>query len=154
MDTILSVKNLKTNFYMTDKVVKAVDGISFEIDKGEILALVGGSGSGKTTTGLCCSGLLQPSNGTTLLDAEDISELARDRKRRTALRRRVQMIFQDPYDSLNPRQTILDCVKEPLEVHKLANSKTEKIGMVTIALENAGLKPAADYFDRYPQDLS
>lgn len=136
------------------RYVHAVDGVSFRLKKGEILALVGESGSGKTTTGFCCTGLIPASGGTVLLDGKDVHELANDRVRALELRRNAQIIFQDPYESLNPRQTVFDTVVEPLEVHHLVSSKAEKVERVAAALDDAGLKPPSDFFDRYPQELS
>ena len=133
--------------------VHAVDGLSFSLKQGEILALVGESGSGKTTTGLLTLGLLEPTEGEILLQGDDVIEMARGRRRKE-LRRRAQLIFQDPYESLNPRQTVFRAVAEPLEVHKLGGSKAEKLDRVTEALEDAGLKPASAFLERYPQQLS
>jgi oligopeptide/dipeptide ABC transporter ATP-binding protein len=130
-----------------------VDDISFALQKGEILALVGESGSGKTTTGLCTLGLVEPTDGRILLQGEDVIEVAHSRRRKE-LRRKAQLIFQDPYESLNPRQTVFRAVSEALGVHRLATSRAEKIEMVTLALEDAGLKPASNYLDRYPHQLS
>ena len=133
--------------------VHAVDGISFNVKRGEILALVGESGSGKTTTGHCVLGLVEPTGGRVLLEGEDVTVLA-GRSRRAELRRRAQLIFQDPYESLNPRQTVFDAVAEPLEVHHLVSNQREKNERVVATLEDAGLKPPEDYFHRFPQELS
>jgi oligopeptide/dipeptide ABC transporter ATP-binding protein len=135
------------------KWVHAVDDISFSLKQREILALVGESGSGKTTTGLCTLGLEEPTEGTIRLGGEDVTELALGRSRK-ALRRRAQLIFQDPYESLNPRQTVLQAVSEPLRVHRLGAREEERVAMVTAALDDAGLKPPEDFFYRYPQQLS
>jgi peptide/nickel transport system ATP-binding protein len=97
--------------------VHAVDGISIKLKQGEILALVGESGSGKTTTGLCLLGLVEPTEGKILLQGEDVGELVH-RGRSKELRRIAQLIFQDPYESLNPRQTVLKAISEPLDVHR------------------------------------
>ncbi len=133
--------------------VHAVDGLSFALETGEILALVGESGSGKTTTGLCTLGLIDPTGGHVRLQGEDVVELAHSRRRKE-LRRKAQLIFQDPYESLNPRQTVYRAVSEALGVHDLAASEAEKREKVTAALEDAGLKPASTFMDRYPQQLS
>lgn len=135
------------------KWVHAVDGISFSIKRGEILALVGESGSGKTTTGLCTLGLVDPSEGQILLGGEDVVEMAHSRHRRE-LRRKAQLIFQDPYESLNPRQTVFRAVSEALDVHRLSAGKADSVEKVTAALEDAGLKPASTFLERYPQQLS
>ncbi len=133
--------------------VHAVDGVSFDIPRGEILALVGESGSGKTTTGLCTLGLIEPTEGSIHLGGENLADLSGARQQK-ALRRKAQIIFQDPYESLNPRQTVFQAISEPLEVHHLASTRAEKIEKVTAALEDAGLKPPADFLHRYPQQLS
>ena len=133
--------------------VHAVDGLSFTLQQGEILALVGESGSGKTTTGLCTLGLVEPTEGQIHLQGDDVIEMVHSRRRKE-LRRKAQLIFQDPYESLNPRQTVYRAVSEALGVHRLATSREEKLEQVTAALEDAGLKPASAFLDRYPQQLS
>ena len=161
---ILEVKDLRKLFSVSrgvmgalrrepQKWVYAVDGISFNMKRGEILSLVGESGSGKTTTGLSILGLIKPTEGQIYLQGEDVLELAGG-SRRGELRRKAQLIFQDPYESLNPRQTVFKAVAEPLEVHHLTSSHEEKVERVATALDDAGLKPAADFFNRYPQELS
>ncbi len=163
-DLVLEVKNLRKLFpvprgivgslrRLPQRCVHAVDGVSFSLPQGEILALVGESGSGKTTTGLCTLGLVKPTEGQVLLQGEDVVELAQGR-RRQELRRKAQIIFQDPYESLNPRQTVFRAVSEPLRVHHLTSSQAEKIEKATVALENAGLKPPSAFLNRYPQQLS
>ncbi|MGD2039401.1 MAG: ABC transporter ATP-binding protein [Anaerolineae bacterium] len=133
--------------------VHAVDGLSFTLQQGEILALVGESGSGKTTTGLCTLGLVEPSEGEVRLEGDDVIEMVHSRRRKE-LRRKAQLIFQDPYESLNPRQRVFRAVSEALGVHRLATSHEEKVEKVTDALEDAGLKPASAFLDRFPQQLS
>jgi peptide/nickel transport system ATP-binding protein len=161
---ILEVQNLKKLFSVSrgvmgalrrepQKWVHAVDGVSFNMKPGEILSLVGESGSGKTTTGLCILGLIKPTAGNIYLQGEEVLDLAGG-PRRGELRRKAQLIFQDPYESLNPRQTVFKAVAEPLEVHRLVSSHDEKTEKVTKALDDAGLKPPADFFNRYPQELS
>ena len=163
-DIVLEVKNLRKLYPISrgivgalrrlpQKCVHAVDGLSFTVKRGEILALVGESGSGKTTTGLCTLGLVEPTEGRILLQGEDVVELAHSRQRKE-LRRRAQIIFQDPYESLNPRQTVFRAVSEPLKVHNLASSQAERVEKVTAALEDAGLKPPSAFLNRYPQQLS
>jgi len=148
-----------------------VDRIHFSLQKGEILALVGESGSGKTTVGMNVLGLQVPTNGSITMDGYNVAEWARGRlkpqnnhetdlgklKQRQqilALRRRAQMIFQDPYESLNPRQKIWEIVVEPLEIHQLCLNPTEKEARVRAALEDCGLTPAEHFWGRYPDGLS
>lgn len=163
-DYLLKVNNLRKLFPVSrgiigslrrrpQKWVHAVDGISFNMKPGEILSLVGESGSGKTTTGLSILGLIRPTEGSILLQGEDVIKLANS-QRRGELRRKAQLIFQDPYESLNPRQTVFNTVAEPLEVHHLTTSDDDKAEKVTAALDNAGLKPPMGFFNRYPQELS
>ena len=132
--------------------VRALDGISFELRAGEVLALVGESGSGKTTTGNLLIGLMPASDGRVILDGDDVGRLSGRGLRR--LRRRTQMIFQDPYESLNPRMTVADIVAEPLRVHRVTRSRAELAERVERALRSAGLTPAAAYLRRYPFELS
>ena len=135
------------------RFVHAVDGVSFSMGKGEILGLVGESGSGKSTTALNVLGLTEPTEGEILFDGQSVPELAHGRQR-LKLRREMQIVFQDPYEALNPRQTVLNTVAEPLEVHKLTRDDREKRERVNAALDAAGLKPPDAFLDRYPQELS
>jgi oligopeptide/dipeptide ABC transporter ATP-binding protein len=135
------------------RYVHAVDGITFSIRKGEILGLVGESGSGKSTTALNVLGLIEPTEGEILFNGQSVPELAHGRER-LQLRREMQIVFQDPYEALNPRQTVYATVAEPLAVHKLARSEHDERDRVSAALDAAGLKPPDAFFDRYPQALS
>jgi len=133
-------------------VVRAVDDVSFDIRAGEILGLVGESGSGKTTLGRLLVGLETPDAGQILLhDGRDVTAL-RGRERRR-LYRDVQMVFQDPYESINPRFTVHDTVAEPLRAQGLARGN-ERRASVLAALERAGLRPPTAYVDKYPHELS
>lgn len=135
-----------------EKQVYALDGVSLELKKGEILALAGESGCGKSTLALTLMNLEKPTSGRIIFDGEDITNLTGDAQK--MIRRRVQMIFQDPYESLNPLMSIRDLVAEPLLVHKLTPNPHERETRVRRALEDAGLKPAEAYLNRYPHELS
>ena len=133
-------------------VVRAVDGIDLDLRRGEVLALVGESGSGKTTTGRVIVKLTRQTGGTVTLDGQDVSDLWSVAELR-GYRRRIQAIFQDPYETLNPKQTIFDFVVEPLEVNRIG-TRTERAATVLSTLESVGLRPAADFAFRYPHELS
>lgn len=131
--------------------VHAVDGVDFTLRRSEVIALVGESGCGKSTLALLLMGLEDPTAGTVKFEGRDITHL-NDHQRKD-LRRKIQMVFQDPYESLNPTKTIQDIVTEPLIVHGFANI-TDRDERVMKAMEDAGLKPAEVYLSRYPHELS
>jgi oligopeptide/dipeptide ABC transporter ATP-binding protein len=135
-----------------EQVVRAVDGVSFCLAPSEVLALVGESGCGKSTLALTLMGLEKPTEGDILFEGRSIKGL--DAAGYKALRRKIQMIFQDPYESLNPTQTIEEIIREPLRVHALGGSVSEQTERVHQALEDVGLVPAENYLRRYPHELS
>src|SRR3954452_7157451 len=155
--TLLSVKNLKMHFPITQGIilqrqvgaVKAVDDVSFDITQGETLGLVGESGCGKSTTGRAILQLYKPTAGAVEFRGRDLVKLKSGDMRR--MRRELQMIFQDPYASLNPRMTVGSIIGEPLEIHNLAKGR-EKTERVQELLRTVGLNP---YFaNRYPHEFS
>ncbi len=159
---LLSVTNLKKYFpvekTMIQKIlsrkqeyVKAVDGVSFDIREGEVLALIGESGSGKTTTGRLVLRLLKPTDGKIVFMGKDITFL--DEKDLRPYRKYMQIIFQDPYASLNPRMKIGEALMEPLLVNELATPSEARDKAIEM-LEKVGLIPAKEFFERHPQQLS
>ena len=155
---LLEVRGLAMHFPITEGMVvsrkvgdvKAVDGIDFSIARGETLGLVGESGCGKTTTGRCILRLEKPTQGQILYDGQDISRLAQ--KELVALRRRMQVIFQDPYSSLNPRMKVGDIIAEPIRVHGLEPDPRRRRDKVRDLLSVCGLAPK--FVDRYPHEMS
>ena len=132
--------------------VRAVDGVSIEVRAGEVLALVGESGSGKTTLAMALMRLVPATSGRIVYRGEDITRLVGAGLRR--LRRRFQIVFQDPYESLDPRQTVGDIVLEPLLIHGVGATGGERTILVTRALESVGLTPAEEFVGRFPHQLS
>jgi oligopeptide/dipeptide ABC transporter ATP-binding protein len=156
MTALLAVKNLKKYFPIKGGVlnrvvnnVKAVDGISFDVMKGEVVGLVGESGSGKTTVGRTLLRLEEATDGEVLFDGTDIMEIGKDEMR--AYRKRMQIIFQDPYASLNPREKIRTVIGHALALHKIGTSG-DREGRIVGLLEQVGL--SADYLDRFPHEFS
>ena len=143
---------LKAMVAKQKKYVRAVDHISFQVKQGEILALVGESGCGKTTTGRALLRLEEPTGGHILYKGLPVEKFSTKTLRE--YRKKAQIIFQDPYNSINPKQTIFDIVAEPLEVNGLVSSEREKEDRVIKAISEAGLRPATDYLYRYPHELS
>jgi oligopeptide/dipeptide ABC transporter ATP-binding protein len=134
------------------ETVRAVDGVSFTLERGELLALVGESGCGKTTTAQTVLRLLEPVGGRIAFHGDDITSLGQRELR--PLRRRMQIVYQDPYESLDPRLTVRKAVEEPLLIHRAGGSKAERAELVQDALERVELSPPGLFLDRYPHELS
>jgi oligopeptide transport system ATP-binding protein len=154
---LLSVRNLVKNFpiqggFFSREVasVKAVSGVSFDIRKGETLGLVGESGCGKSTLGRCILRLIEPTQGQVIFQGQDMIGLKANELRR--LRRNMQIIFQDPYASLNPRMTIEDTLAEPLKIHKICSSRQGRTQRIYKLLDRVGLRREA--LSRYPHEFS
>lgn len=149
---MLEVKNLKQYFNVgTKNEVRAVDDVSFDIYEGETLGLVGESGCGKTTTGRAIIRLYDPTSGEIFFDGTEIHTL-HDRKEQLAFRKDMQMIFQDPYASLNPRMKVRDIIAEGLKIHKLVSNEKEVDERVAELLDLVGLNK--DHSSRYPHEFS
>jgi oligopeptide/dipeptide ABC transporter ATP-binding protein len=150
-DTLVSVRGLVKHFPVegSDDVVRAVDGVSFDIFGGETLGLVGESGCGKSTVGRCLLRLIEPTAGQVSFQGRDVLKLSRKELRE--VRREMQIIFQDPYASLNPRMRVGDIVAEPLVIHKQGDKK-ERRERVANLLSRVGLDP--DYMNRYAHEFS
>jgi len=162
MSVIVDVEHLKKYFPVqksffeklftrTSSYVKAVDDVSFSINEGEVFTLAGESGCGKTTTGMILAMLMNPSGGKILFDGTEIAGLRSEELR--LLRRRIQIVFQDPYASLNPRMRIGEALGHPLEIHGLATG-VDKRNRVLEILEKVGLTPPERFVDLYPHELS
>jgi oligopeptide transport system ATP-binding protein len=157
-ETLVEIKDLKKHFPVTKGAVlrrtvgsvKAVDGVSFTISKGEALGLVGESGCGKTTIARCILKLVAPTGGRILFDGNDLEQL--DKEATLRFRRQVQAIFQDPYSSLNPRMKVGEIVGEPLYIHKAVSGSAELGSRVSELLDVCGLARALA--DRYPHEMS
>ena len=159
-DFILEVKNLKKYFQAgkpgwftrNDRFVHAVDDVDLQLRRGEVIAVVGESGCGKSTLSLALMGLEEATDGNIIFEGQDITHASE--RQRKAIRQKIQMVFQDPYESLNPTQTIEEIVTEPLIVHSISPNLEERSARVRRALEDSGLKPAESYLHRFPHQLS
>jgi oligopeptide/dipeptide ABC transporter ATP-binding protein len=160
---LLEVEDLATRYpvrrLLTERLarrpqqwVRAVDGVSFTIRRGEMLALVGESGCGKTSTAQTIMRMVDPTSGTVRFDGTDITSWSQRQLR--SLRRSIQMIYQDPYESLDPRFRVRHTVEEPMLVHGIGSSRQERRELILAALERAELAPADLFIDRYPHELS
>ncbi|MBY0121019.1 ABC transporter ATP-binding protein [Bacillus sp. S/N-304-OC-R1] len=151
-EKLLEIKNLKQHFNVgKPNMVKAVDGITFDIFKGETLGLVGESGCGKSTTGRTIIRLYDATDGQVLFNGEDVHG-RKSAKELKKFNRKMQMIFQDPYASLNPRMTVADIIAEGIDIHGLAKSKKERMEKVYALLETVGLNK--EHANRYPHEFS
>ena len=150
MTPLLQVSGLKKHFPLRGGAVKAVDGISFEVRRGETLSIVGESGCGKSTVGRAVLRLLEPSAGEVVLDGQRIDQLAASRLR--PMRRRMQVVFQDPFSSLNPRMRVRDILAEPIRNFGLASSRADLTARVTKLLDTVRLP--ADAAGRFPHEFS
>jgi len=155
-DPLLAVEDLEKHYPITEGLlrrevgrVRAVDGVSFTVDRGEVLGLVGESGSGKTTTALSVLGMEEPTGGEVRFDGDRVSELTGDALRE--FRRRAQLVVQDPNDAFNPRQTVGEAVAEPLVVHGMDDAQRRRQIVVDL-LQRVGL--SAEDADRYPHEFS
>ncbi|QTA38029.1 ATP-binding cassette domain-containing protein [Thermosipho ferrireducens] len=160
---MIEIRNLKKHFpvkrtigevllRIPQRYVKAVDGISFNIFKGETFGLVGESGSGKTTTGRLILRLIEPTDGQILFEGEDITKFSKEKLRK--FRKNIQIIFQDPLAALNPYMKVGEAIKHGLEIHNIGNTRLERKKMVYEMLERVNLSPAEQFYNRYPHELS
>src|SRR5690349_4804899 len=157
-EVLLSVRGLKKHFPITPGIilqrqvgaVKAVDDVSFDVYKGETLGLVGESGCGKSTTGRTVLQLYKPTSGSVVFEGKELTTLPAEELRK--MRKRMQMIFQDPFASLNPRMSVGRIVSEPLRIHNIIPNKKEEQEYVESLLERVGLNPY--YVNRYPHEFS
>ncbi len=150
-EKLFQVSDLEVHFPIrgTKRVVKALDGVDLEWNRGEVLGIVGESGCGKSTLGRALMGLQEPTGGS----IEFLGKRLGDGGMRQ-LRKRVQMVFQDPYQSLNPRMTVGELVQEGLTIHRIGKRGDERTALAVAALEGAGLRPATRFWERYPHELS
>jgi peptide/nickel transport system ATP-binding protein/oligopeptide transport system ATP-binding protein len=157
-EALVEVRDLVKHFPLTRGIifqkqvgaVHAVDGVSFDVLRGETLGIVGETGCGKTTTARLMMRLLEPTSGTIRFEGQDVTHLRR--RALQTLRHDVQMIFQDPYSSLNPRKTVGAIISEPFVIHKLHDDKRERRRAVQELMEQVGLNP--EHYNRYPHEFS
>jgi peptide/nickel transport system ATP-binding protein len=152
LESIRKVYRPRTTLLGLGVPVVAVDQVNLEVERGEIVGLIGQSGSGKTTTGRIALRLTDPSAGRVHFAGSDITDVRGTALRR--LRRRFQMVYQDPYEALNPRMTIGQLLEEPLLVHGVGRDRSERRVIVEGVLESVGLGPASAFRDRFPSQLS
>lgn len=160
---VFEAKNLKKYFYLRKTlkdslqgkptpIVHAVDDVSFTVNKGEIVGVVGESGCGKTTLGRVLLKLIEPTAGNIIFEGKDITKLSADQMK--LYRRKLQLVFQDPFESMNPRMDIYSIIAEPLRIQGLDKDEAEVEAKILKTLEEVELKPAEEYIYRYPHELS
>lgn len=160
-EVVLDIKDLKKYFTKTtgwiesflseDENIKAVDGVDISLKKNEILSIVGESGCGKTTLAKTLIRIHEPTSGDLIFNGQDIGSLGK--KEINQIRRNIQLIYQDPFESLNPKKTVREILTQPLEIHDIG-SKEEKESLIRETLESVKLTPIHDFLDRYPEELS
>ena len=150
MIPLLEIRNLKTHFTTDDGIVQAVDGVNLHINRGETLCVVGESGSGKTTVGMLLTRLTEPTAGSILFEGTDLAKLGPRAMR--DWRRKIQIIFQNPYASLNPRFTVGQILMEPMRIHGIGSNDDERARLALGWLQKVGLPATA--FGKYPHEFS
>ncbi len=157
IDALKKYFPIRRNFFelissKSEKYIRAVDDVSFTVREGETLGFVGESGCGKTTLGRTILRLIEPTSGGIYYRETDITTLKKNDLK--SIRRKMQMIFQDPHGTLNPRRTVSEILRQTIRIHDLAENKTEENKLITKALEEVGITPVDEFWDRYPQLLS
>lgn len=160
-EVVLEVADLEKHFvqsagwieslFAEERRVRAVDGVSFDIRRGEILSIVGESGCGKTTLGKTILRILEPTAGSIVFEGTDLATLSAREMR--AMRKDIQIVYQDPFESLNPKKTVFNLLRQPLKIHGIG-SRAEQRARIEQALEDVGLVPVDDFINRYPEEMS
>ncbi|WP_142415699.1 oligopeptide/dipeptide ABC transporter ATP-binding protein [Hathewaya massiliensis] len=154
MSSLLEVDNLTKEYVQKKKnqIIKAVNGVNFSLEKGKVLGVIGESGCGKSTLGRLLVGLDKPTHGSIKFGGESIEKIFR--KDPLEFRRNCQMIFQNPFDTFDPRNNIKNILTTALKIHSIGSSKEERIDICLDIMEKSGIKPARDFLNRYPHELS
>jgi len=160
---LIDIQNLRKSFRKAGtllqtisgklETVNAIDDVTLHIVKGEVLGLVGESGSGKTTLGRTILRLEEPDSGRVYVEGADFTAV-KDQSALKRFRRKMQMVFQDPFDAINPRMKVKHVIEEPLQVHRIGTSEKERSQLITEVLEDVKITPPEDFLDRYPHELS